>query len=239
MRAGLAVGIVLCCAIQVSLAQGSERILSLHLRGSYTTSSKIFLNPDAQSLEARNQHIAIEGLPGGGIEVQYRLPRQNYFLALSADFISKTETQHQLVAFSHPPRRLPVEEGFQLIPIELGVYAYIPLGSDQFRVTMGGGLGAYVAHRTLSIAGVEARPDGNPVAYGIHVESAAEYRLVPRVWLRGALRFRDPEVTVMNRFEDDAIVIDGTVFTFTRSEFKSRINANGMNFSLGVVVELF
>jgi hypothetical protein len=239
VRAGLALVVVLCVGMSELQAQGSMRAFSFQLRGSYTTSSRIFLNPEASTIEARNQHLLLDGIPGAGAQLQYRWPDRNFFLGLSVDYILKRDDKRQLVAFSNPARYVPVQEGFLLIPIELGLYAYIPVGSERFRVTMGGGVGMYLGERILTVAGVNATPQPGSSGYGIHVESGFEYQLAPRVWLKGGMRFRDPEVTVANRFEAESAEYNGTHLTFSQNEFKSKINAHGLNVLLGVVVELF
>jgi hypothetical protein len=143
------------------------------------------------------------------------------------------------VGFLNPPRALPVKEGLRLIPIELGALIFVPLGSDQVRLTMGGGLGAYIGERYLTIAGVEATQQNKPVSYGIHVEMSFDYRITPKLFARADMRFRDPEFTTESRFSQQATQYGGVLILLPRDPFRARINVNGMNFGVGLGFELF
>lgn len=220
-------------------SQTQETSFSFALRGSYTSTSRVFINPDSPSGDLRGQFNSIDNIYGTGVEVRWKVPGHSFALSLSAEYLSKTSAQDQLVGFTSPPRRLPVEEGFRLIPIEIGGQAFIPLGSDHVQLTMGGGVGAYVGSRFLKVAGVEAAERNTPVYYGIHVETSFDYRIRPGFFVRGEMRFRDPEFTAESEFTQPATQSGGVLVLFPRSPFRARINVNGLNFGLGVGVEMF
>lgn len=220
-------------------AQGQESTLSLAIRGTYTTSSKVFNNPDAPSGDMRGQFIPIDNIYGAGIELRVKIPGNAVALSFAAEYLSKLDEQIQLVGFTSPPRRLPVKEGFRLIPIELGANIFIPLGSERLRFTMGGGVGAYIGKRVLAIAGVEAVQQNNPINYGIHVESSFDYQILPRLCVRADMRFRDPEFTTESRFEQLATQYDRVLIPLPREPFRARINVNGLSFGVGVVIDVF
>lgn len=213
--------------------------LSAALRGSYTTTSKVFYNPESPAPEIRNEHNIFDNIYGGGVEVRLQNLSDNYFIALTVEYLSKLHEQAQLVALSNPPRTLPVTDGFEIIPVELGLNMFIPLGSDKVRLAMGGGLGAYLGTRVFSVAGVGARQSKNAIGYGIHVESSFDYRINSGLSLRGEMRFRDPEIVTESQFEESSTQYNGAVVAFPRDPFKSRINVNGLTFSLGLVVDIF
>lgn len=220
-----------------SSLHASDKNLSLILRGTYTTSSRIFVNPDASTEEQRAQFSQLDGITGGGIELRYRWPGEQFFFTLSVDLLSQVQQRNQFLSFS-PSRRLPVTEGLRLVPVEFGMYTYIPIGSESMRFSMGGGIGLYTGERILRVADVEAAMQNNPVRFGIHVSSGVEYRVLSGVWLRGEMKFRDPEFQAVSRFAQERTVFEGTVVTFPQNEFSSRVNVNGMAFSVGVAVEL-
>lgn len=225
-------------AQQVSAQLGDWKI-SLGVRASYTTTSKIFYNPDAPTADARSQHLALDNVYGGAMDVRLNPGGNDFFLILSVEYLSKLQLQSQLVALANPPQRVQVKDGFQLIPVELGGYVYIPLGSETIRLAMGGGFGLYIAQRVLNVAGVEAVMENTPVGYGIHVESMADYRIQPRISLHGEMRFRDPEVVTTSRYERPSIEYGGGTLAFPQESFKTKINVDGISFGLGIVVDLF
>jgi len=222
-----------------TVLQADDNIFSVILRGSYTTSSKVFFNPNASTEELRGQFFQLDGITGWGAEVRYRFPGETFFLTLSADYFSKTREQDQIIGFVGPERRFPVADGFTLIPVELGVYTYIPLGSETMRLSMGGGLGVYYGKRILRVAEVDAVMQNSPINLGIHISSGVEYQVYPGILLRGDMKFRDPELKTVNRYTQDRTTYDGVDLAFPRNDISGRVNINGLTFSFGVVVELF
>lgn len=220
-------------------ARSQEHLLSFTLRGGYTTTSKVFYNPDSPSPNLRGQYNSIDNLYGLGFELRWVIPNYSAGLTLAAEYLSKSDEKTQLVGFTNPLRAIPVKEGFRLIPIEIGALIFVPLGSDRVRLSMGGGLGAYIGTRYLTIAGVEAAQQNKSVSYGIHVETSFDYRISPKLFARAEMRFRDPEFTTESQFSQEATQSGGVLVLLPRDPFRARINVNGMNFGVGFGIELF
>ena len=220
-------------------AQTTEKILSIAFRGTYTTSSKVFNNPDSPSSDMRGEYVALDNIYGLGVEVRFNIPGQSVALSIAAEYLSKQDEAGQLVGFTTPPRRLSVKEGFRLIPIELGANVPIPLGSDGVRLSIGGGVGAYIGTRILNVAGAEAPQQSKSVSYGIHVETNFDYQIIPRLYARAEMRFRDPEFTTESKFEQQATQSNGVLILLPHDPFRARVNVNGLTFGLGLVFELF
>jgi hypothetical protein len=214
-------------------AQTNEKILSIAFRGTYTTSSKVFNNPDSPSDDMRGQYVALDNIYGPGIELRINIPGQ------SVEYLSKQDESSQLVGFTTPPRLLIVREGFKLIPIELGANVPIPLGSDGVRMSIGGGIGAYIGTRILNVAGADALQQNKPVSYGIHVETNFDYQIFPRLYARAEMRFRDPEFTTESKFAQQATSSNGVLILLPQDPFRARINVNGLTFGMGLVFDLF
>ena len=220
-------------------AQTNERILSFAIRGTYTTSSKVFNNPDSPSSDLRGQYVAVDNIYGPGIEMRITIPGQSVALTISAEYLSKQDQAGQLVGFTSPPRRLSVTEGFKLIPVELGASVPIPLGSDGLRFTIGGGVGVYFGTRILNVAGADAPQQNKPISYGIHVETNFDYQVIPHVYARAEMRFRDPEFMTESKFEQQATQSNGVLILLPRDPFRARINVSGLTFGLALVFDLF
>jgi hypothetical protein len=220
-------------------AQTKEKILSIALRGTYTTSSKVFDNPDSPSSDVRGQYFALDNIYGSGIEARVNIPGQSVAITLAVEYLSKEDESVQLVGFTAPPRRLSVKEGFRLIPVELGANVPIPLGTDAMRLSIGGGVGGYIGNRILNVAGAEAPQQSRSMSYGIHVETNFDYQVLPRVFARVEMRFRDPEFTTESKFEQQTTQSNGVVILLPHDPFHARINVNGLTFGLGLVFDLF
>jgi len=237
-RLPVIVGILLVVLSGKLVAQASSWTLSIAAKANYTTTSRVFYNPDSPSNEIRSQYAALENIYGAGVEVRLKLPNDNFFISLSTEYLSKLQEQIQTVAFVGPPRRAPVKDGFRLIPVELGANIFIPIGSETIQVSMGGGVGLYYGTRILSVAGVDAPQQNKPVGFGIHVESSFDYRVLPWFAVRGEMRFRDPELTTENRFDKSLVLYNGAAIAFPSNVFRTRINVNGLSFGVGIVVDI-
>jgi hypothetical protein len=221
------------------LSQPAGSMFSICLKGNYTTASRTFNHPDSPSDEIRSQYADLGAVYGAGLELRFRFPSEDFFISLSVEYLSRLRRGMQSVAYAGPPRSVPVEDGFQLVPIELGGNIFVPLGSEKVQLSMGGGVGLYYGIRVLRVAGVNAPQQNVPAGFGIHVESSFDYRVLPRVAVRADMRFHDPEVTTVNRFDQPAAVYNGIQIPLLSDRFRTRINVNGLNFGLGIVVEVF
>jgi hypothetical protein len=107
------------------------------------------------------------------------------------------------------------------------------------RLSIGGGVGAYIGTRTLNVSGAEAPQQNKPVSYGIHVETNFDYLVLPRLYARAEMRFRDPEFTTESKFEQQATQSNGVLILLPKEPFRARINVNGLTFGFGLVFEIF
>ncbi|MFH0989206.1 MAG: hypothetical protein V1799_04220 [bacterium] len=229
--------VALCCTLVLS-SQTRNWSFSITTGATYTTSAKIFYNPDSPSAELRSQSNDFDGLYGGNIEIRFLIPAYDLSLSLYAEYLSKTRDEFQYVGSTSPAIQTQVKEVFRIFPIELGIYVNIPVGGESIRLAMGGGLGVYYGVRTLQIGGVKALQENNPLAFGIHVGTNFDYRVNSRISFRAQMRFRDPEVITESRFESPAAIINDQAVLISRDIIKSKINVNGLCFGLGIVIDL-
>lgn len=225
--------------VSLSDAQTHNWTFAIAARGGITTTSRIYPNPDAASIDLRTINTPFNSVLSGGLEFRFKWFDDSYFFYLSTQYLSKTNSELQLDGSLSPPRRVPVEEGYRVIPVELGTQLYVPLGSTTpWRLSMGGGFGAYYTERILKVAGVEAVPVGSRIGFGIHVGIRGEYRLFPGVSVLGSMTFRDPEIDVKNKFTATSIMYNNSVVNFPAGELHSRVNIDGITFGVGLVVEV-
>lgn len=237
-RCAILIGLLYSVIAHESHAQFPEYTVAGLLRGSYTTTSKLFFNPHAASSELRAQHDEFQDVFGGGLEIRWK-PGRNVFLSFTVDYLKKTSESLQLLALTSPPRLFPLTDGFVLIPLEIGGNLYIPLGSKRYRLSMGGGIGAYYTERILKVLDIVAPAVGVATIFGIHVKTAFEYRFLPKWFLILEMRFRDPEVFATNRFSVETLTINDLRLTFPKNDIQSKISVDGINLNLGIAYEFF
>lgn len=229
-------------ALTILASFGKAQILDWNIsivgRGMLTTSSRIYQNPDAASFDLRIRNTPFSSNYGGGMEVRFRRPEDSFFLYLTGEYLSQSQSQFRLDGSLTPPREVPIDEGYLVVPIEAGGQVYIPIGSQRWRLSMGGGVGLYYAERILTVAGVRAAPVGNSAGFGIHVGLNFEYTIRPRVSFIAGVKFRDPEIDVRNAFESPTTIYNNRTLTFPQGELRSRINVDGLTIHAGLVVEI-
>jgi len=234
----LAVAVALAAVTTPLCAQESSWIVSLGFRGSLTTTAKLFYLPEDPSEFLRSRFEPLKNIPGAALDARVRPPGSSFFFTLSAEYQRKTLEQRQLLGFTSPPSVLPTEDGYWMIPIEATVNVDVPLGAERFALTMGAGFGVYYAERLLSVAGIPATPVDVTPALGLTVRTSADYRLTDWVTVLMELRFRNPQITTVNRFEQRSTTVDGVVIVFPQEDIPGRLGIEGMVVSLGVVVDL-
>lgn len=234
----LALAILLLTGREALVGQYPSWTLMAGVRGSYTTSSKLFPNPDAASASVRASYTAFEGLYAGGAEVRLKAPDAGHFVALSADYILQRQERTQIVRSVLTSISVPATEGIEAVPLELSGNIYVPLGTPTVRLLMGGGPAVTIVRRHLTVGGVTASSVTTPLSVGIHVRTAVEYRLRPGILLVGELRLRDPEATTTNRFDAATGEYRGMPFELPTSDVRGKVNVDGMNLSLGLMVEI-
>ena len=123
---------------------------SIILKGNLTTSSLIYVTPDAVDPVAQGNTFDLTGTFGYGAEIRYRIPETSLALGVSTDYIRTRGTS------TLSGTNIPTGDGYTAIPIEFTGYFIIPLSGEYFGVYMGGGAGVYFGSRQYSLAGVEA-----------------------------------------------------------------------------------
>lgn len=217
-------------------AQTDEWEWSVSAHGLVITSSKIYPNPDNPSFELRTATTPFESGLGYGAELSVRPFGASYHFGVSIEVLSQVKLEQRFVGTVF--RRVPVEEGYSMIPVEFGGQVYVPLGAKSWRVSMGGGVGAYFTRRIYSVAGVSAESVSRRIGFGIFVSVNSEYTVIPGISVVAGVKFRDPEVDVVNRFPVPSVTYEGITVPLQQGEIPSRINVDGMALSLGFRVAL-
>lgn len=234
----LAVAAALLASAGPGLAQDGSWVFSIGFRGVLTTSAKLFYSPDAPSEALRSQYETLQSVPGAALELRARPAGSSFFLILSGEYQRKTSEKVKLVAVTTPPITLPVVDGYWMVPLEASVNVDVPLGSQQFSLTMGAGVGMYYAERVLEVAGIPAKSVDVQPAFAIHIRTSAEYKVTSRITAIFELRFRNPQVSTANQFQTQSATIGGEVIGLPREEISGRLDIDGMAVGLGVAVEL-
>lgn len=222
-----------CVLFSVTSVLSQESNFSISLKGSLTTGSQLFPNPNSPDEARRAQFFSLENIWGYGVEVRYRFPESDLAIALSADYLRKTAGSSIRTATTV----VPVADGYRVIPIELTGYFLIPISGESFTIFMGGGVGTYIGRRIYRVGEVEAQTVDQGHGFGIHVLSGVGYRVYGPLSLVAEMKFRDLQFNSVNRFDKAQVEYNGTFVNVGTQPFESRVHTDGVIFQLGVMIE--
>jgi hypothetical protein len=208
---------------------------SVLLKGNLTTSSQLFLNPDAADLVAQTQSLALTDFFGIGAEAKYRLAEMNIAFGLSVDYIRARATS-AIVAY--PRNSIPTEDGYTVIPVEATGYFIIPFSGETFGVYMGGGAGMYFGYRSYRLGNTDAQTVDRKPGFGIHVLGGFSYRVWGPLEAVFEMKFRDLQFESVNAFTASPVRYNNTVVNVSTKPFKSRIQTDGIVFQLALAFSI-
>lgn len=216
MKRFITIIIFLCILTSARLVDvfAQEDTYSLSLKFSYTTSSKIFLNPNSTDLLLRGKYFSVDNIYGWGIELRRKINDTQIQVGLSADYVSKLEDV----------QRTNSRDGFWAIPIELTGYFYIPILEGDLKIFLGGGGGYYIGERTYYISQTKAQVVSRNPGAGIHILGGVDYYFYKGLGIRSQMKFRDVQFKTTSRINGQKT-----------SDLKSQTNIDGMTIELGLV----
>ena len=220
-RRGKGVGLLLLVAaavLAVSPLHAGDGPISVILKGNLTTSSLIYVTPEAVDPVAQGNTFDLTGTFGYGAEVRYRIPETSLALGLSADYIRSRG------AASLSGTTIPTQDGYTAIPVEVTGYFIIPLSTESFGVYMGGGAGMYF----------EAASVQNTPGFAIHVLGGISYRFLNSFQGLFEMKFRDLQFESVNAFNTRVIRYQDTIINVSTQPFKSRVETDGIIFQIGI-----
>lgn len=229
MRCDRIVGV--CTLIIVcSSAFAQEQLYSISVGGSFTTSSKLFYAPNDPDFYIRHQHFLFDNILGFSIDLRRSIEGTGLQIGINAEYLSATKE------LTLPQTSGKVKDGFIVIPIEVTGYFMIPFSSETFQIYMGGGGGCYWGNRVYVFNNVRATTVDSKMGYGIHILSGVQYTLLSPIAVRCEVKFRDIQFKTTNIFPHSYSGGMKTEYPGNGFPLDSRVSVDGMNVSLGLVV---
>lgn len=218
----------------IGFSQFKGKNFSVVVDGIYTTSAKIYLNPNSSDPQLRNNSFPMSDVFSYGISLRYRISI-SLLLALGSEYMKSVETGTNLTLFSGTgTRTIKVDDGFQLVPIEFSIYYILPFSTENFKFTMGGGAGYYFGKMIRTFGDASISSLAKKTAYGIHVMVAMDYFFMNYFSLKSEMKFRDPQFSVTSKYNKQTVNYNGETFKLAQKEFDSKINIDGVTFVLGL-----
>jgi len=190
----------------------------------------MFLYPNATSVVLRESYVPFNDIFSYAGEIRYTAT-ESVILGLRVEYMKETEFGRNL----NDPRFI-VEDGFELIPLELSAYYYLPFSTDDFKFFMGGGLGVYFGKHLRKFGNATLDKVSQKFAYGIQVQVGLDYLITDFLSTRFEMRFRDPEIEVTSKYSKEIVNYNDLLLQLDATNFDTRINVNGVTFTLGLAI---
>ena len=199
---------------------------SVALYGSINEHAQIFSHPNSPDPVLRQRAEALGSVLSAAADWRYRI-YPTISLNLRGEYVAlENETAD--------PVGTPVTHGLHVYVLEGSALFSLPFTSERFDMYVGGGVGLYSGERVYTLADVRAEHVSASPAVGIQVIVGAEYLLALGIGIRFELLFRDPQMSVENRFPRTSVTSHGVTYPLSTEPFRSNINLNGNVYSLGL-----
>jgi hypothetical protein len=217
---------------------GAERTTkySVALKGTYTSSSRLYPTPDAAQEDLQSLYIEYNDLVGFGLEVRRQLGSESIEVGVGVEFLSTRKSGLGTGPAGTPAVQLPIEDGYRFLPIELTGYFVLPFSTETLKFYMGGGAGFYYGDRVYRVVNRTAQTVESRAAFGIHVLTGVDYFIDRFLSLRGEMKFRDPQFDITSKFVDSRVEYNGHTYRLSQQPFNSKINLDGLVLNLGIVL---
>jgi len=217
---------------------GAERTTkySVALKGTYTSSSKLYPTPEATREDLQSLSIEYNDLIGFGLEVRRQLGSESIEVGVGVEFLTTSKSGWGTGPSGTPAVQLPIEDGYRFLPIELTGYAVLPFSSETVKFYIGGGGGLYYGDRVYRVVNRTAQTVESHSAFGIHVLTGVDYFIDRFLSFRGEMKFRDPQFDITSMFTDPQVEYNGRTYRLSQQPFTSRVNLDGLVLTLGIVL---
>ncbi len=217
----------------ITSAQSNGKDFGISFNFNYTTTSKLYLQPDSPDLILRGVHQTLDDIYSYSIEVRYQIS-ESIILGLGTESIKKTFDN----SINLGGIRALMKDGYKTVPIEFSAYYLIPFSTERFKFYMGGGFGLYIGQQIRELGDVSISNESKKIGYGIQVSVGMDYLVNQFLSLRGQMRFRDPEFEMESKYSDTTVNYNGRIYILPAEKFTSKVNINGITFAIGAVINL-
>jgi outer membrane protein W len=225
--------VILIPSISTAQYNGNNFAVSVSYR--YTTSSKIFLEPNSPDPFLRRTNTPLEDIYSYSAEIKFRLT-ESMIIGLNIESIKRTESVDIRNFGFQINDALTAEDGYRIIPIEFSLYYHLPFSTDHWKFYMGGGIGYYHGDYIRNFNGISVSNVERDFAYGIQVGIGMDYMINDFSSIKFEMRFRDPEIEMKSKYSASSFQVNGRTILIRQETFISKVNIDGATFSLGAVI---
>lgn len=215
--------------------QYNDKDFGLSFSANYTTTARFYLNPNAIERLLREENIEIEDIYSYAFEIRYRV-NESVMIGIGSEYVEKKAKFVDVIGFPSQLAGVEISEGFSLIPVEISGYYFLPFSTESLKFYMGGGMGVYFGSYIREFGSADVETVSRDFSWGIHGRIGLDYIFADFFSLRGEMKFRDPDFKMESKYTSESIVYQGKVINLPQEPFATRVNIEGMTFSLAAVI---
>jgi hypothetical protein len=215
-------------------SQFNGKKISIGINGVYTTTARVYLNPDSPNPVIRNSSFEISDIFDPAIDIRYRIA-DDIIIGLGTEYMKATSSGENLTVTSgRLTESIDITDGFLLIPIEFSGYYILPFSTENFKFLMGGGAAYYYGKHIRRFGDEGISTVSRDFAYGIQVSVSMDYLIRDDFTVHTEMKFRDPQFKIKSAYDKQEVNYNGHTISLEQKTFDSKINVNGVTFILGV-----
>jgi outer membrane protein W len=226
--------LIIILLANILFAQTGEKKFYINANYIYTTTAKLYLQPNSSDPFIRGTHEDLEDLWSYSGEIGYSLSEE-IIIAIGLEYVEKTFVNHNM---NLGGTRAVMTDGFKVIPLELSLYYTLPFSTEMFKFFMGGGGGLYFGTHIRRLGDVSVSNESRKVGYGIQVAVGMDYLFNEYFSIRAQMRFRDPEFEMKSSYSNKVVNYGGRTFLLSNQTFSSKVNIDGISFAIGLVFRI-
>lgn len=224
------ISLSLFLSLNLLRAQSDQKKIAFTAGWNYTTTSKLYLQPNSPDLVLKNTFQSMDDLFNYSAEIRYQF-WENISLGLGSEFI---QTKNVNSSYNLAGTKAVLTEGYEFIPVELTFYYQLPISTERFKFFMGGGAGIYFGKHIREIGDAKFEAVKMNPGFGIHVLTGMDFFINNYLSVRAQMRFRDPEFKMESRYNKRTVDINGRNIALSTQAISSKVNIDGITFSFGV-----
>ncbi len=226
--------LIYCLSVQVD-GQDGDKKFSLGIYYDYTVSSRLYSNPRDADIVMREFYQTIDGLKSISFDIRYKISN-SVSLGLGSGYMKSTSVFNPVEAISQSgPLLIAARDWFEMISLELSIVYELPVSTEDFKFFVGGGPGIYSGNLNRNINNLKVKNIEREYDLGIHVITGMDYLINDYIAVRGQMKFRDPVFEIKSEYENPSVIYEEEEVVIRQKQFWSKINVDGIIFSLGMI----
>jgi outer membrane protein W len=231
MKKFVAITFLFLLILNINLpAQSDNKKLAVSAGWNYTTTSKLYLQPNSPDLVLKNTYQSMDDIFNYSAELRYQF-WESVSAGIGSEFVRSKSVNS---SYNLAGTKAVLTEGYELIPLELTFYYQLPISTERFKFFMGGGAGIYFGKHIREIGDAKFEAVKMNPGYGIHVLTGMDFFINDYLSVRAQMRFRDPEFKMESRYNKRTVDINGRSIALATQAISSKVNVDGITFSFGV-----